>query len=204
MRQAGIANWTTIDERRIALTLNRVGEILVIRDEQLLFARRSGHWHFLTHEPVISQMVIPRRDRNIRIAIYETCLDASFARTGACIGVVGGAHAREWQILVDGADHIDLATTTKTRAISKMIRGRKFQNLDRQFRQELSAIDGATVLSHTGRLLAILRISGGSSGGGRLAAAKALSALRLGIKVSQDGGISGYREGKADPVFRIM
>jgi hypothetical protein len=72
---------------------------------------------------------------------------------------------------------------------------------------ELVAIDGATVLSHRGELLAvgaILKIPGGSESGGRLAAAKAISAKGLGIKVSQDGGITGYRLGRSKPAFQVM
>jgi hypothetical protein len=88
-----------------------------------------------------------------------------------------------------------------------MVHGRKFHELDRRLRQELVAIDGATVLSHEGDLLAvgaILKIEGGSASGGRLAAAKTLSSLGVGIKVSQDGGITGYRLNQDAPAFQIM
>lgn len=206
MRQTPIAEWTTIKDTRVALSLNRLSEILVFRDQQMLFARRSGRWHFLTHDPVISQMRIPR-DRNLRLAIYETCLDASFARTGACIGVVSQEHQRGWQSIVDNQDHLTHPTSEKAVALNLVTRGKNFTELDRRTRQELSAIDGATVISHQGEILAvgaILKISGGSAGGGRLAAAKALSGLGIGIKVSQDGGITGFRAGEDEPAFRIM
>jgi hypothetical protein len=204
-RQAPIAEWTTTDERRIALTLNRLGEILVFRNQQLLFARRSGRWRFLTHEPVITQMGVPR-DPNIRRAIYETCLDASFARTGACIGIVTRPGIEE---VVQDEDRVQNGDgpSTKVRTIRSIIQGQSFQNLDRRLRQELVAVDGATVLSNEGDILAagaILKIPGGSSGGGRLAAAKALGHLGLGIKVSQDGAITGFRLERADPAFNVM
>ena len=67
---------------------------------------------------------------------------------------------------------------------------------DRRLRQEILAIDGATILDHNGQILAagaILKVPGGSSGGGRRAAAVALAALGVGIKVSADGGIEGFR-----------
>ena len=51
---------------------------------------------------------------------------------------------------------------------------------------------------------AILKIPGGSTSGGRLAAAKTLKDLGLGIKVSQDGGITGYRVGRNEPAFQVM
>lgn len=206
MRQAHIAEWTTQKDTRVGLSLNRLAEILVFRDQQMLFARRSGRWHFLTHDPVISQMRVPR-DRKLRLAIYETCLDASFARTGACIGVVSQEHRYEWQKIVSLDDRLSNTASGKAAALNIVTRGRKFVELDRRARQELSAIDGAIVLSHQGEILAvgaILKISGGSTGGGRLAAAKALSKLGIGIKISQDGGISGFREGKDEPVFRVM
>lgn len=207
MRQAHIAEWTTKHDVRLALSLNRLGEILIFRQEELLFARRSGRWHFLTHAPVIAQMNVPR-DLPLRKSIYETCLDASFARTGACIGVVSQENASEWQTLVvQEDDHLAKGSSDKAKALNAVIRGRKFGELDRRVRQEIAAIDGALVLSHTGAIHAagaILRIEGGSTGGGRLAAAKALGRLGLGIKVSQDGGITGFRGRRTNPVFKIM
>jgi len=207
MRQTHIADWTTRKHTRLALSLNRLGEILIFREEEMLFARRSGRWHFLTHSPVISQMNVPR-DMALRTAIYETCLDASFARTGACIGVMSGENESGWRsIVVQDDDHLEVNSSQKARALNAVIRGKTFKQLDRRTRQELSAIDGAMVLSHQGKIHAvgaILKIEGGSTGGGRLAAAKALGKLGLGVKVSQDGGISGFRGKAAEPVFRVM
>jgi hypothetical protein len=208
-RQGPIAEWTTGDvhRRRVALSLNRGGEILVFRDRQLLFARRSGRWRFLTHEPVLIQMGTPQ-DMRIRRAVYETCLDTSFARTGGCIGLVSSSHMTGLsKVVVTEADLVQMTKSVKTRSIRRMIRNKKFQELDRRLRQELVAIDGATIISHNGELLAvgaILKIPGGSTSGGRLAAAKAFSKLGLGIKVSQDGGITGYRVGRREPAFQVM
>jgi hypothetical protein len=207
MRHAHIAEWTSEHNARIAMTLNRLGEILIFRERELIFARRAGHWHYLTHDPVISQMDVPR-DIPLRQAIYGTCLDASFARTGACIGVVSVHQSNRWKSLISVDDDLPNSSSIKSKSLRKVIRGTNFANLDRKVRQELAAIDGATIISHTGQILAvgaILKVPGGSAGGGgRLAAAKALAAYGLGIKVSQDGSITGYRRGKTDEAFRIM
>ncbi|MDP3800573.1 hypothetical protein [Brevundimonas sp.] len=207
LRQAYIAEWTTKKETRVALSLNRLGEVLIFRNQELLFARRSGQWHFLTHDPVIMQMGIPK-DPDLRKVIYETCLDASFARTGACIGVVGFEDSQKWrEVVVHKDDYLSFPTSTKAKTLKKIIGTRSYMQLDRRLRQELAAIDGATVLSHTGQILAIgaiLKIDGGSTGGGRLAAAKALSKVGLGIKVSQDGSITGFRKGRKDAAFKVM
>ncbi len=194
-RHSSIAEWTAKVKGRVAVVLNRLGEILVFRDGQLLFVRRSGTWHFLTHGPILGQMVVPR-DKTIRTVLYETALDASFARTGACIGVVSSDSGRAWEEIVVPNDRLSLKESDKSKALAKVVAGKKFQELDRTLRQELVAIDGATVINHKGEVLAIgaiLRIGGGSSGGGRTAAAKTLARCGLGIKISQDGGITAYR-----------
>ena len=207
MRQAAMAEWTRGKHTRLGLSLNRLGEILVFRQEQMLFARRSGRWHFLTHAPVIAQMNVPR-DTDLRKKIYETCIDASFARTGACIDVISQQHRNSWtKVVVQTSDHLSVGMSSKTKVLNAVVKGQKFQELDRRTRQELVAIDGALVLSHQGvihAIGAILKIPGGSSGGGRLAAAKTLGTLGLGVKVSQDGGIAGFRGKEQAPVFKIM
>jgi hypothetical protein len=59
----------------------------------------------------------------------------------------------------------------------------------------MMSLDGATVLDYRGSVLAagaIVRVTGGSEGGGRRAAAKALSRLGLAVKISTDGGITAF------------
>ncbi len=192
-RLSAVADWAR--DTKLALVLNRSGEIMVFKNRELTFTRRAGRWHFLTHKPVLTQMRRPE-SLMVRRAIYESALDASFARTGAGIGVVMRINQRKWETVVTAKeDWLSPPTSTKAKAIARMINGRPFQELDRRLRQELLAIDGATVLDHLGKVLAvgaIIRIPGGSTEGGRLAAAKELSKLGLGIKVSQDGGIVAF------------
>lgn len=210
-RHAAIAVWTSGEKGRIAIVLNRLGEILIFRDGQLLFARRSGNWHFLTHGPVIRQMGVPQKEE-IRQAIYETALDASFARTGACLGVVAAGSMKQAEDMIAPADWLSKGLSNKSKAIARIVNGQKFQELNRTLRQELVAIDGATVINHEGEIVAvgaILKIKGGSTGGGRTAAAKQLALLGLGVKVSQDGGISGFRrdpskKGAEKSAFKVM
>ncbi|WP_395717478.1 hypothetical protein [Prosthecobacter sp.] len=210
-RLQAIAQWA--ENERVAVVLNRSGDILIFRSRELVFARRSGRWHYLKHAPLLTQMGRPS-DMDVRTAIYESALDASFARTGACIGLVVAAQNNKWRsVATSASDYLSPAHSKKAKALAAMIADRPFHKLDRRLRQELLAIDGATILDHKGRILAvgaILKVEGGSSGGGRLAAAKALSKLGMGIKVSQDGRIQAFREGEdeiLDPVeeiFRIM
>lgn len=204
-RLAPLADWA--NQGRLIVVLNRTGEILLLRDRRLVFARRSGTWHFLTPDAVVTQMGRPD-NRDIRTAVLETAIDVSFARTGGCIGIVTSAHAHKWKsVVVHSDDYLQPPMSAKARALVRAIDGAAFHRLDRRLRQEIVAIDGATVINHHGEILAvgaILKIPGGSAGGGRLAAAKALSRLGVGIKVSQDGGIRCYHDGNDQPRFSLM
>jgi hypothetical protein len=201
---AAFAAWAV--EGRVALALTRRGEILVFKEGQLLFAKRSGRWHFLTHRPFVTRMPVPNSVA-VRQAVYESCLDASFGSGGACIGVVTKERAAQYEAVVTQADRLGSGASLKARALDLLIAGRRFPELDRRLRLELLSIDGALVLDHRGKVLAvgaIIKIPGGSTGGGRLAAARVLASLGLGIKVSQDGSVTCFQGEVDEPVFSLM
>jgi hypothetical protein len=209
VRLGAVAQWSAEHPDRLALVLNRANELLVLRHGALVFAHRAGSWFFLAPEAIVQQMGGPR-DLELKRAVYASCLDASFAGTGACIGILNAdATARLKEIAPEPADHLLPQrpgkaprlpqSSAKVRLLQRAIDGRPFHALDRRLRQEILAIDGATILDHNGQLLAagaILKVPGGSSGGGRRAAAVALAAYGVGIKVSADGGIEGFRRTK--------
>lgn len=206
VRLGAVAQWSAEHPDRLVLVLNRANELLVLRHGALVFAHRAGSWFFLAPEAIVQQMGGPR-DLELKRAVYASCLDASFAGTGACIGILNAdATTRLREIAPEPADHLLpqrpgkapplTKGSAKARLLQRAIGGRPFQALDRRLRQEILAIDGATILDHTGQLLAagaILKVPGGSSGGGRRAAAVALAVYGVGIKVSADGGIEGFR-----------
>jgi hypothetical protein len=137
-RLSAIASWAR--NGRLAMVLNRSGEILIFRDQQLIFVRRRGKWSFLAHLPAISQMRTPQ-DRNLRRAIYESALDASFARTGACLGLVTSANAaKRWRrTATKTSDHLTSKKSAKAQALVRIVKQRTFDSLDRRLRQELLA-----------------------------------------------------------------
>jgi len=135
----------------------------------------------------------------LRYAVYESCLDVSFARTGGCIAVLTAPQRKNVTKVVKRDDLIEHAANTRTKLLSSAVK-KPFHRLDRRLRQELLAMDGATVLSHDGVVLtagAIVKVPGGSTAGGRRAAAVQLSRLGLGVKISADGPIVGFRKKKA-------
>lgn len=74
-----------------------------------------------------------------------------------------------------------------------------FIKLDRKLRAEFVSMDGATILDKNGDVIsfgAIIQNDSGSYGGGRGAAARKLSNYGLAIKISTDGYIEVYINGK--------
>lgn len=190
-----IACWA--EDGKISVVLNRHGELLVFKQGALTFARRSGRWQHYVHEANIKRMS-PPIDTTLRRAIYESCLDVSFARTGGCIAVVDHAHRGELGPLIAEADLLATPSSYKARLVALALDRTKFHHLDRRVRLELLSMDGALVLDHRGTFLAVGAIievpAGSQGGGGRTAAARRLSRLGLGMKVSADGAITGYRD----------
>lgn len=207
-----IAQWTK--NRKIAIVLTQRGEILIFTAEGLSFARRRGRWSFINLKQA-SHVVGEDTSGSltvVRNAVLDTCLDVSFRRTGACIGIV--RTATRWDECVQDDDILSSSEKPRAVFLRNLIGNTKFQNLNRSVRQELAAIDGALVLSGDGTILAagaILNIAGGGAGrttGGRSVAAQTLAKYGYGIKVSADGQIQSWKDssqtdGPVTPHFTI-
>jgi hypothetical protein len=181
---------------RVALALNRHGEILVFKSSRLQFAYRRGKWSHFAHSAIIARMMKSSRDQQLIRAVYATCLDISFSRTGGCIAIAKQNRQRKALEYLNKDDLLELASTSKSALLDHLTR-HTFDKIPRQIREEIAAMDGAIILNHKGSITAagaIVRVGGGSDGGGRRAAAKALSRLGLAIKVSADGGITAFSD----------
>jgi hypothetical protein len=193
VRFSAFARWAR--RGRIAVVLNRNGEILVLANQRLRFARRRGNWYHFTHESSIARLGRVGT-KELRESLYETCLDVSFARTGGLLVLMKSGRARLFNDLVKTPDVLRKRASEKTEMLDHCL-GKPFNALPRLVRREIAALDGATVIGHDGELVAagaIVSVPGGSEGGGRLAAAKALSRLGCAIKVSADGGIVAFSD----------
>ncbi|MEG1582283.1 MAG: hypothetical protein RR334_03945, partial [Clostridia bacterium] len=100
--------------------------------------------------------------------------------------------------------------SVKIATIRGIVKGCKFNELSRKLRKELISIDGATILDYDGSIVAvgaIIQIEAGSSGGGRLAAAKTLAKYGVSVKISADGKVQGFKMDRAKlrvkPIFAI-
>lgn len=98
----------------------------------------------------------------------------------------------------------------KSQCLRKIINGKPFYELNRKLRQELVAMDGATIIDFDGTIVAvgaILKIEAGSESGGRLAATTTLAKYGNSIKISQDGIIQAFfadrKTGKLKNLFNV-
>lgn len=211
-RWAPLAKWAC--DGRVVVALNRTGESLVFANGSLEFAKRRGAWRRFAHNSVIARLNrFGKLDQALRKSIYETSLDISFARTGGCIGVAKDINDI-WDLgekkVIAEEDWLDTAKSTKSRYFAAILKKEKFQNLPRQLRAEIAAVDGALILDQDGEIWAVGAImqieSGTTGGGGRLAAAKALAAYGGAVKISADGGIRGFHaggDGKISEIFTV-
>jgi len=203
------------DKHRVCFTLTANGEVLVFKHQQLFFSKTNDSWNYYNHGSTITALA--GGSLALRKAVYETILDVSFARTGGCIAMVRVADVQELVVeegtsvhsVIKRDDLLARPTSLKSQTLSCLVQGRNFQDLDRLARKEMVGIDGATILTHQGEILtvgAIIKIEGGSTGGGRLAATKTLAAYGTAIKVSADGMVEAFvrgDEGKPVSVFEF-
>lgn len=150
-------------------------------------------------------------------SIFASVLDISLAHSGGIVAVVGGAwpgssiakNSEDEPILAPCDDLLSNAydveennadiRALKRAVIKSLVAGNAFDKLDRKLRSELLGLDGACIIGCDGRIQsfgAIIRNDSGSLGGGRGAAARKLSEYGMAVKISTDGYIEVYVDGK--------
>ena len=143
-------------------------------------------------------------------SIYCTLLDVSFTHTGGCLAIVLPKNhelideiiKERIDLFANGTNIEGLSASSKEKAqvLTYLLSYpestmRSFFAVEKQLRREILSLDGATVLSPNGSFYcagSIVAVPGGSSGGGRTAAAKRLAQYGVGIKVSEDGYIEAW------------
>ena len=110
--------------------------------------------------------------------------------------------------IVSQGDMLAHDVSSKTALLRSALPSLNFAQIPRKLRAELLSIDGATLIFDDGSVFAvgaILKIPGGSSSGGRKAAAMTLAEHGIGIKVSNDGHITAWsrRAEEGQTLFEI-
>lgn len=218
----------------IGIIMQSNGDMLIFKSQQLVFAKRGGKWMHLDSYTIFSTIKEKycysgiEKDsidaKKFANEVYLSVLDAAFAHKGGCIAIIDERYVNEVQEhsfskdALENDESTDENNVEKKEVIKRLIevepfceKRNSFQYLDRKLRLELLSLDGATVLDSSGRILcagAIVRINGGSNGGGREAAAKELAKYGLAMKISTDGSICCFSNinGLNEPteVFRAL
>ncbi|MFP5318686.1 MAG: hypothetical protein ACLGI2_10385 [Acidimicrobiia bacterium] len=175
--------------------------IWVFADGEPLLMRRGEHW---TAFPLELAAAIADAIEGTAVAA-DIAVDAAFIisaqRHGAILAIVDGPESLEG--VVSPKDRYDLRNDfdpMAMRAETKLHHLIDAEELDAQTLARLAALDGATILDREANLLAygaIVTSSASDHEGARTAAAKTLSlAAEIVLKVSADGGITVFRNGK--------
>lgn len=133
---------------------------------------------------------------------YEIKKNIELAESEKLYNITSAEQTRKFYSL-DYENFLKKNSCYKAECLKQIINGRKFHELDRKLREEIIAMDGATIIDFDGTIIAagaILKIEAGSLGGGRLAAAKDLSKYGVSMKISQDGVIQGFSYDKKNAI----
>ena len=123
-----------------------------------MLARSRGKWMRFSNFATLSRLKDSGLlDKDLRRAVYVSCLDASFGRTGACLGIVRADQKAEFVTNGPVSEEDILPNPKKVKALiaSQLVGRRRFQALPRLVRRQLLSLDGALILTDQGEILAV-------------------------------------------------
>jgi len=190
--------------------LTRHGDILVFDAGTLRFTYRFGRWQYWNHNHIID--LLRNRARVQRVgttivgkvanAVYRAALDVSFRRTGGLF-VLLRASKNLHRLVLDGDAISDSQRPSIHGDFDTALPSQQIQTLSRRIIVELAGLDGAIVLNNSGRILAYAAVlqprkkgKTGLAEGSRTKAAIGASKYGLAVKISSDGDITFYENGK--------
>ena len=203
----------------ITFILTKQGDLLVFKRKRIIAIKRKGNWQVINFSIFAGSLVNVRcNDNKIfnmnQLKIFNSILNISISYVGGCLGFV--SHEKilgELDMLINPIDRLDIIETDqqlnskcqlpiadfkkkikKRKVLLKLINGKKFYELPSLLLIELLQLDGALILDENSNIITagciLQKITIGSCGGGRSAAALQLSLYGVGIKISEDGDIT--------------
>jgi len=195
---------------RCGIALSRQGEILVFDEGTLRFTYRYGRWQYWNHAHLLHLLRARARAQRIKKtilgrvvgAIYRAALDVSFRRSGGLFVILHN-HNRLRKVVRIGDAIGDPKRNLTDKEFDMVISDHHMRSLSRVVAVELASLDGAIVLDNSGRIRAYGAVlnpkrAGRHRGteGSRTKAAIGASKYGLALKISSDGDITVYHEGK--------
>jgi DisA bacterial checkpoint controller nucleotide-binding len=198
-------------DRRYGIVLSRQGDMLVFDGGSLRFTYRNGRWQYWNHNHILNllrdrakaQKVSSKTINAVIVAIYLGALDVSFRRSGGLFVILH--NRRNLRQIVRFGDAIgDSSRSLADKDFDSVLQGEKIQNIDPVTLVELAALDGAIVVRNDGAILAYGAVLSPKNAGrlrgtegSRTKAAIGASNYGLAIKISSDGDIDVYHQGKS-------
>jgi hypothetical protein len=199
--------------RHVCVVLSPSREIKVFAEGTQVFTFRHADWHLLDLRAKYKMWAKAVGEPAVARRLFQTALDLADAREGALFVVLRKPiESLEW--LVADQDRLDMELvgqhsdpdTPSRRHLLHVLAGRSVTEFDPTVFEALSTLDGAVVTEPGGQLLAvgaILRhppgaIPAGEDGteGARTTAAVAASRFGPVLKVSEDGMITFFDDGR--------
>jgi hypothetical protein len=194
---------------KCGIALSRQGDLLVFDEGTLRFTYRNGRWQYWNHAHLVtllrdrarSQHVPPAFLGRIVSSVYRTALDISFRHAGGLFVVL--RNRGNLSKIVRAGDAVGDPDRAQADLAFDRAMNRSSAPMHRSVMAELASLGGAVVLDNSARILAygaVLRprrtgrLRG--SEGSRTKAAIGASHYGLSMKVSSDGDITVYHDGK--------
>jgi DisA bacterial checkpoint controller nucleotide-binding len=199
--------------RHVCIVLSPSREIKVFAEGVQLFTFRNADWHLLDLQAKYAGWAAAVGRPALARRLFQTALDLADAREGALF-VVLRRPIESLQVLVADADRLDMEMlgeqadpdTPSRRHLLHVLAGRTVTDLDASVLEALATLDGAIVTEPGGQLLAVGAIlrhpqgavpsAEGATEGARSTAAMAASRYGPVLKVSEDGMITFFDNGR--------
>ncbi len=192
---------------KIGVLLTTSGDTMLISGRKLCYTKHNGYWLRCNSDKTLDLLKheLDKADYEVVLALSQTIADVSHSHGGACIGIINdGSIPDRLSTMIESGLLSSPELDKKRIALKGLIsdynstQPRSFSELDRNLRRELLELDGAMVISKSGKIHVIGTIiklnTSGSDGGGRTAAAMELSEFGLAVKISQDGYVQFYKD----------
>lgn len=217
----------TFTKGKIAIFLLVNGDIVLVKNCEILLVKREGKWLNFNKEVFKSIIAAELKQQdtiffNLLDEIYLSSLDVSFAHSGGIIACINKENIplliqpqKDGTSILNKYDNLlpsNVIPTPKKfdnqemkkrflkrNFLLNIIKETNFLLIDRKVRSELISMDGATIIDFDGNIIsigAIIQNDSGSYGGGRGAAANKLSKFGFAIKISTDGYVEVYINGR--------
>ena len=194
LRLVHVAKW--VSKVRTAVALNGDGEILVFHDKKLAFPKRQACRRYFASETIVTPLAgrapVKISIHQVREAMGGMSLGkASATRSTRRVGATQrDGHAIDaGTVSEDGA--LAFCPSRKIARLRRILGVKRYpHDLDTPLRQEIDALDGATVLTLDGEVLAaraILLIRNGHSGNGHQTTEESYDDSNIRIKINDDG-----------------